>query len=58
LPDMNWSISVSAAALLSRTPQPTDTDIDQFMSGNLCRCGAYPRIRAAIHSAAARLQED
>ena len=49
---------MSAAALLARTPQPTDTDIDQFMSGNLCRCGAYPRIRAAIHTAAARLQED
>lgn len=49
---------MSAAALLSKTPQPSDADIDQFMSGNLCRCGTYPRIRAAIKSASARLQED
>ena len=49
---------MSAAALLERTPDPSDTEIDQFMSGNLCRCGAYPRIRAAIKTAAARLQED
>ena len=49
---------MSAAALLSRTPQPSDNEIDQFMSGNLCRCGAYPRIRAAIKTAAARLEED
>ena len=44
---------MSAAALLSRTPHPTDADIDAAMSGNLCRCGTYPRIRAAIHQAAA-----
>jgi len=44
---------MSAAALLDRTPNPTDADIDDAMSGNLCRCGTYPRIRAAIHRAAA-----
>lgn len=43
---------MSAAALLSRTPQPADADIDSAMNGNLCRCGTYPRIRAAIHRAA------
>jgi len=43
---------MSAAALLARTPQPTDADIDSAMSGNLCRCGTYVRIRAAIHRAA------
>jgi isoquinoline 1-oxidoreductase alpha subunit len=44
---------LSAAALLERTPHPTDADIDGAMSGNLCRCGTYPRIRQAIHEAAA-----
>jgi len=44
---------MSAAALLARTPHPTDEQIDHAMSGNLCRCGAYSRIRAAIHRAAA-----
>jgi isoquinoline 1-oxidoreductase alpha subunit len=43
---------MSATALLSRTPQPTDADIDAAMSGNLCRCAAYTRIRAAIKRAA------
>ncbi|MGO9515507.1 MAG: (2Fe-2S)-binding protein [Candidatus Korobacteraceae bacterium] len=43
---------MSAAALLERTPHPTDTDIDAAMSGNLCRCGTYIRIRQAIHEAA------
>src|SRR5690348_16521845 len=43
---------MSAAALLARNPQPSDADIDQFMSGNICRCGTYQRIRAAIHRAA------
>jgi len=43
---------MSAAALLARTPKPTDADIDQTMSGNVCRCGTYQRIRAAIHLAA------
>lgn len=48
---------MSAAALLRAIPKPTDADIDQAMSGNLCRCGAYPRIRAAIHAAAASLKQ-
>jgi len=43
---------MSAAALLAGTPKPTDDDIDQTMSGNVCRCGTYQRIRAAIHLAA------
>ena len=43
---------MSAVALLSKTPKPTDDDIDSAMSGNLCRCGTYPRIRQAIHHAA------
>ena len=48
---------MSAAALLARNPEPSDDDIDIAMNGNLCRCGAYPRIRAAIHSAAEKLRE-
>jgi isoquinoline 1-oxidoreductase alpha subunit len=44
---------MSAAALLKDTPKPTDDDIDAAMSGNVCRCGTYQRIRAAIHKAAA-----
>jgi aerobic-type carbon monoxide dehydrogenase small subunit (CoxS/CutS family) len=44
---------LAAAALLAHTPHPTDTQIDTAMSGNLCRCGTYPRIRQAIHQAAA-----
>ncbi len=44
---------MSAAALLKRTPKPTDADIDAAMAGNLCRCGTYVRIRNAIRSAAA-----
>lgn len=47
---------MQAAALLSGTPAPTDAEIDAAMEGNLCRCGTYPRIRAAIHDAARRLQ--
>ena len=47
---------MSAAALLQQNQAPTDADIDAAMSGNLCRCGAYPRIRVAIHDAARRLQ--
>jgi isoquinoline 1-oxidoreductase alpha subunit len=43
---------MSAAALLRRRPTPTDEDIDAVMSANLCRCGAYQRIRSAIHRAA------
>ena len=44
---------MSAYALLEQIPEPTDQDIDDAMGGNLCRCGAYPRIRAAIKRAAA-----
>ncbi len=44
---------MSASALLARTPEPTDADIDSAMSGNICRCGTYGRIRAAIKLAAA-----
>ncbi len=43
---------MSAIALLKKHPKPTDGDIDSAMSGNICRCGTYPRIRAAIHRAA------
>lgn len=43
---------MAAAALLAGTPSPTDADIDRTMSGNLCRCGTYGRIRKAIHRAA------
>ena len=43
---------MSASALLSSKPQPTDKDIDSAMNGNLCRCGTYLRIRQAIHRAA------
>jgi isoquinoline 1-oxidoreductase alpha subunit len=44
---------MSAAALLEQKPKPTDEDIDAAMAGNICRCGTYQRIRAAIHRAAA-----
>jgi isoquinoline 1-oxidoreductase alpha subunit len=43
---------MSATALLSENGRPTDADIDNAMAGNICRCGTYPRIRAAIHKAA------
>jgi isoquinoline 1-oxidoreductase subunit alpha len=43
---------MSAAALLTSTPKPTDADIDRAMNGNICRCGTYSRIRQAIHKAA------
>jgi isoquinoline 1-oxidoreductase alpha subunit len=43
---------MQAAALLKTTPKPTDAQIDSAMSGNICRCGTYPRIRTAIKSAA------
>jgi isoquinoline 1-oxidoreductase alpha subunit len=42
---------MSATALLSKTPQPTDADIDKAMAGNICRCATYTRIRSAIHQA-------
>lgn len=48
---------MQAVALLHSTPKPSDTDIDTAMDGNLCRCGTYPRIRAAIHLAATKLKE-
>ena len=48
---------MQAAALLAQSVAPTDDDIDEAMNGNLCRCGTYPRIRAAIHDAAKKLQE-
>jgi aerobic-type carbon monoxide dehydrogenase small subunit (CoxS/CutS family) len=44
---------MSAAALLAKNPHPSDADIDEAMSGNICRCGTYQRIRKAIHRAAA-----
>jgi isoquinoline 1-oxidoreductase alpha subunit len=44
---------MSAVALLTKTPKPTDADIDAAMNGNICRCGTYIRIRQAIHKAAA-----
>lgn len=47
---------LSATALLSKIASPTDADIDFAMAGNLCRCGTYPRIRLAIHRAAALIQ--
>ena len=48
---------MSASALLSATPQPTDAQIDEAMGGNICRCATYPRIRAAIKRAAKALAE-
>ncbi|MGB0997055.1 MAG: (2Fe-2S)-binding protein [Pseudomonadales bacterium] len=47
---------MQALALLDTTPEPSDADIDQAMSGNLCRCGTYDRIRKAIKSAAPKVQ--
>lgn len=47
---------MQAAALLASNPEPTDNDIDDAMQGNLCRCGTYPRIRAAIHDAASKMK--
>jgi len=48
---------MSAVALLERNSEPTDDEIDVAMSGNLCRCGAYPRIRSAIKTAGQQLKE-
>jgi len=47
---------MAATALLGRTPRPTDDDIDKAMTGNICRCGTYQRIRRAIHEAAGLVQ--
>jgi isoquinoline 1-oxidoreductase alpha subunit len=49
---------MSAAAMLAKTPKPTDADIDNAMSGNICRCGTYTRIRKAIHEAAGTRQAE
>lgn len=49
---------MSAAALLAKTPSPSDSEIDAAMNGNLCRCGTYQRIRKAIHSAAKSMSAD
>ncbi len=49
---------MSAAALLSSNPSPSDADIDAAMTGNICRCGTYPRIRKAIHRAAELAREE
>jgi isoquinoline 1-oxidoreductase alpha subunit len=46
---------MAAAALLAKKKKPTDADIDQAMTGNICRCATYVRIRAAIHEAAKSL---
>lgn len=48
---------MQAASFLAETPAPTDDQIDEAMSGNLCRCGTYPRIRAAVKTAAVKLSE-
>jgi isoquinoline 1-oxidoreductase subunit alpha len=45
------------AALLSKNKNPSDADIDAAMSGNICRCGTYPRVRAAIKDAAASMRK-
>lgn len=47
---------MAAAAFLANAPDPTDAQIDQAMSGNLCRCATYPRIRQAVKAAAAALK--
>ncbi len=49
---------MSAVALLRVNPSPSDSDIDNAMAGNLCRCGTYPRIRKAIHRAAQLIREN
>ena len=48
---------MQAASFLETNAEPSDEDIDRAMSANLCRCGTYPRIRAAIHDAASKMQE-
>jgi len=49
---------MQAAALLARTPRPSDADVDRSMAGNLCRCGTYQRIRRAIHRAAGEMAKE
>jgi isoquinoline 1-oxidoreductase alpha subunit len=48
---------MQAASLLTQIPNPSDAEIDEAMAGNLCRCGTYPRIRAAVHRAAQLMRE-
>lgn len=48
---------MQAASLLAEIPEPSDAEIDEAMQGNLCRCGTYPRIRAAIHAASDKMKE-
>ncbi len=48
---------MQAAALLAENPTPSDGEIDEAMMGNLCRCGTYPRVRAAIHTAAEQIKK-
>jgi isoquinoline 1-oxidoreductase alpha subunit len=48
---------MSAAALLAKNTNPSDNEIDSAMSGNICRCGTYPRIRAAIKDAASKMRK-
>lgn len=48
---------MTAAALLQQTPNPTEAEIENYMQGNICRCGTYPRIKQAIQSAAVQIQE-
>jgi isoquinoline 1-oxidoreductase alpha subunit len=48
---------MQAAALLAQNPDPSDADINEAMQGNLCRCGTYPRIRAAVKSAASKMKK-
>ena len=54
---MPIGVAMLAASFLAETPDPTDAEIDEAMSANLCRCGTYPRIRAAVKSAAVKLKE-
>ena len=49
---------MQAAALLARTPRPSDADVDRSMAGNLCRCGTYQRFRRAIHRAAEEMAKE
>ena len=49
---------MAATALLAQNPHPSDTEIDSAMAGNICRCGTYPRIRKAVHLAAALMAEE
>jgi isoquinoline 1-oxidoreductase alpha subunit len=49
---------MAAAALLAKTPKPTDADIDAAMNSHICRCGTYSRIRRAVHRAAGTVQTE